>query len=601
MAHVITSRKKTTKKKSVETIKLKDINETWGAIQHANKVIKAGLSRHVIFNEDPLLITYHSLRIFSFGRKKYGPDDRESIVKQCIVILQKYGIYSNGKVEDTFHDKDKYADNTPIGHFIKYIVGLHEMPFHILSQLETQVKSNLKELLSLIAFYEADAIIISYKKGVHRREHKSKLIIDFYERCIAEKDVIIKYLINDLEDRAIIKASQDKSLKDFGLMWFEGYWDRPYKWWQYRSIEYFDYRQINVCRHRLDEVSVRDIPQMEDLYKTNKKLFYHKLKKYLSVEQIFHEIENFYIPTLPKVIERKPVFDELKKLIKARRWYAFTALALTQVEGVFSDMLYILYPQKNYSSLSTKVFAVRPHYTHEERNFDYFEYHLPFLRNSFLHSGNIKDKDFTLLSKDLIYDLHYLLRVFHVISDAHMELHKMLKKNSTEIISGIKSFNHIFGLVAEVQERSIKNSTHKELKETLKAWFDFEKDILKPSTELEDYLNLETEDFDNKLVGFFETIKAQTAYHGQELDIAAVDMKYITTNLEKIKQTHGETLSSFREEYENIMDILEFIEQYKKFLPSTSIDVVNYLADIKKRHKSNFTKLTKLKPVFHLE
>ena len=262
-------------------------------------------------------------------------------------------------------------------------------------------------------------------------------------------------------------------------------------------------------------------------------------------------------------------------------------------------MLYILYPQKKYSSLSTKVFAVRPHYKYEERNFDYFEYHLPFLRNSFLHSGTIKDKDFSLLSYDLIYDLHYLLKVFHEVSDAHMELHKMLKKNSTEIISGIKSFNHIFRLIAEVQERSKKNPTHEELKKILNEWFDFEKDILLPSTELEYYIRLETEDIDKKFTDFFEKIKIQTAYNGSEFDIAATDMKYITTNLDKIKQIHAENLSSFRGEYDNIMNILEFIGQYKKFLPNTSIEVVNYLAEIQKRHKSNFLKLQKLKPAFY--
>ena len=95
MAFVVKSSRKTIKKNSREIIKLKDINETWGALKHASKVIRAGLPMRIIFHDDPFFIAFHSLGSFSFGKRKYKIDDRESVEKQCANILGKYGIYSN--------------------------------------------------------------------------------------------------------------------------------------------------------------------------------------------------------------------------------------------------------------------------------------------------------------------------------------------------------------------------------------------------------------------------------------------------------------------------------------------------------------------------
>jgi len=46
----------------------------------------------------------------------------------------------------------------------------------------------------------------------------------------------------------------------------------------------------------------------------------------------------FYLSYLPMQNERKPPFDELEKLFKIKRWISYYCLALTQIEGLFSEM-----------------------------------------------------------------------------------------------------------------------------------------------------------------------------------------------------------------------------------------------------------------------
>lgn len=591
--------KKPTTSGSKQKVKITDIDQSYGAIRRTNALLQGGLSRNIVFSHSEYAIAFHSLDLFNFRKRTYSFAVRASIEKVCLNILKRFGIYERGKIEPAFKKKTGDEDYNPIAHFVQHIVGFHRLPVSVRGELEGMVKSNLKELLALIDEYERDRYIIDYKEGNRRNEHESKIRVDFYERCIKERDTIVKYLANDLEKRAIAKASQNEHLREFGLLWYEGYWDRPYKWWQHRSIEFFDYRKVNVCRHRLDEITVRQIPKLEVLYQKDKGGFYRILFKAVAPEMVFHEFNNYYIPVLPKVAERRPVFDEMEYLFKKKKWYGYTALALTQVEGIFSDMLDILFPNRHYSSLSTKVFAVRPYYNFEERNFDYFEYHLPKLRNSFLHSGSIGGKDFRLISYDLLYDLRYLMSVFHELNDPHIELHKILKKRTTEVITGIASLNHLLNLVAEVQSRHKKHPEHVELKSVLDEWRVFEKEVLSPSQEMEYYLSMVYNELGQKLADFYNRLKLQTQYDGAiVIDLEHMNMKTIMGSKQLIIDEIKEFSYSYNEEYKYFMDIFTLTRIYKHHLPHSSEHVTFMITEIQNKYGQDLIKLQALKEVF---
>ncbi len=580
-------------------IKIKDIDGTWGYSQKIQKLLRATLSKEIIFHPDRYIIAFHSLRLFNFRKGTYHIDNKESVEKACLKILEKFGIFKSGKLGDVFKDLQKgKTDYTPIYQFVKRIVGFNKLPGDILYSLEDTVKENLKELLQLIEQYEKDPIVINYNKGEKRNEHKTKTIVDFYLRCLHERDVIVKYLINDLENRAITKAYEDDVLSaGFTWLWYEAYWDKPYKWWQQRSIEFFDYKKINVCMHRLSEITLQEIPKLEVLYHVNKVAFYRRLKKNLPPLMIFHQIRSYYIPMLSKLAERQLPFDELEKLFKSKRWIGFTALALSQVEGVFSDMLDAIYPHKQYSSLSTKVSAVRPLYKHAERNFDYFEYHLPTLRNSFLHSGSAGGRNFKLISLDLLYDLHYLMSVFLELNDPLIELNNILKRRHEDNITGIESLNHIFYLVDAVEKRYKLHPQHIQSKEALDAWKTFEIE-LSQSYDVDYYVGNVSGDIDQRVDSFLQSIQIDLKDNGTLSDLHTLDLKTLRKNRDQVIEIIDKIGFNLSEDFNYLYNISKFTKNCNKFLPNCSKAVFDTLADIHKRHNDNFNKIEIIEPAF---
>lgn len=579
------------------TIRLKDIDGTLGGIHKIQKHLFNTVPIDLFFTQDRTIIAFHCLKHFNFKINSFQLSNKESIEKACLKVLEKCGIFDKGEIVDIFkttQPKTKPEEFNPIFQFVKYVVGFNKLPVDLYYELEDKVKSNLKELLNLINKYESDETIIEYNKTEKNRAgHLGKTKIDFYKRCLKERDTIIKYLTFELKKRVIIKAKQDDFLPaGFSWLWYEEYWDRPYKWWQYRSIEFFDYERINVCRHRLLEIYLKEIPDYEQLYAQNKAKFYKLLNNKVGPEKIFHYI-NHHLKDIPILSERIPIFIELKLLLKSRKWFGFTALALSQIEGIFTDMLYIMYPKEKYSSLSTKVSSVRPHYKNEERNFDYFEYYLPLLRNSFLHAGSIQNRDFKLLSFDLLYDLNYILGVVEELNDPYIELHNILKRGHIDAITGIESFNHLFTLLSKVKDRYDKNNDRPELKDELDKWVSFEMDM-QNNAEIDFYISNLNSDIDERIKNLLQGIYIADL----ECNLHNMPTKDLKSNFEKIKEIINRIGFNLKEDFDYILSVEKFIQSYRAYLPNCSEDVNNVIADIKKRNVESFKKIHILKPAF---
>lgn len=589
---------KAKKRLVVPKIKTKDIQQNVGSINEAGPIIRDRLSKEIIFQTDESIIAYHSLTFFDIQKDKYSADNKQSIESQCAFLLGKFGIYKEGKKRATRDDKQKEKTN-PIQDFITDVVGFHRLPSQIMSELEWKVKRDLKQLLTLIRKYESNQVIIDYKKGERRPEHHSKTVIDFYERCTAERQNITDYLINYLEDRVLTKATQDPWMRqNLTFLMFENYRDFPYKWWQPRSIEYFDYEKINPYRHRLDNFSIKEIDEMEELFTSDKKKFYKNLKSHITPLQVFDQFKTYYFRLFSKLQEREPVFNELSYLMKSKKWYSFTALALTQVEGIFSDMLYILYPKKRYSSLSTKVFAVRPFYDLAESSFDYFEYYLPVLRNSFLHSGSIANKNFEYLSYDLLYDLYFLITIYGELKDPHIELNNFLRKDSSRNIFELKDFNHIFKLIDKVEERAKHNPSHKEFQETIDAWYSYERTVLVPSAEMYYWANEMNSSIDKNIDNFFDQLSDLMSRKGVNINVADETAQSLKKNVFIICEALSEEAYYLQQDYESLMNNHIFLKQYKKYLPATPKEDMDLLKHIDIRTKEKFAKLLLLKDTF---
>lgn len=163
------------------------------------------------------------------------------------------------------------------------------------------------------------------------------------------------------------------------------------------------------------------------MYKSNKLQFYKQYFKKTKFDQHFNTIE-YYSHHLPIHQDRKLVINELKALSKLKRWVAFYAVILPQIEGVFTEMKNIIQDENSSTDgLSRKVKTVSKYLT-EDSFFDYCQYELPTLRNRFSHLG--REDEYMLNSYDLLVDLAYLYRLFSELDDPYLKVYKLIKKKS---------------------------------------------------------------------------------------------------------------------------------------------------------------------------
>ncbi|MDR3695912.1 hypothetical protein [Mucilaginibacter sp.] len=585
-------------------IKLADLDQTYGSIRKIREHILESVPENLFLSDEKMDIVYHTLKEFNF-KKAIKWNDLPAIEKACVSILNKTGWYINGKLDPELRSEDRLVYD-PITHYFEEVLGFTKLPVITFRDLEIKVRLDLRGVLSLIERYENKEEYVRdfLETGVKRGEHEGKIRLDFYERCRKERDEIVKHLSKGLVNRAIYRSRSDTLMSNTSLRWFEEYRDRPYQWGRVRSIQYFDYEKIDVFRHRIDDLTVRNIRPLEKLYNQKKyKAFYKEVRKYLSPDEIFNQIFNYYIPRNLKVLDRKPVFEELAYLLKKKRWYGFTALALTQVEGIFSDMLAVITPKTKHSSLSNKVFAIRPYFNYYDSAFDYFEYILPRVRNRFLHSGTITGRDFEIIAYDLLYDLHFLLKAFLQANDNQIKLMNMLNEDTLKQIGSIHDFLELFKILDELQKRLKQNPDSKELAEILFRWTGFEQSNLKDSGNLEHFAG----DILNRLniitSKFYDTIFANTAYSASQINLAKMTSKEVRDNIESIKEILKDTTYFFKDQLQEIVNMHNFLKLHEKHLPSFPTIENKLLKDLLKNEKNNMNvaKLNLIAPIFELK
>jgi hypothetical protein len=216
------------------------------------------------------------------------------------------------------------------------------------------------------------------------------------------------------------------------------------------GLEQLDHERINTCRHRLLELPVTIGSELANLYARGEKVsFYRRLHRHVSPATVFSDIQRS-ARAIPEVSGRGPIFDELEYLYRRRRWLAFYALCLPQVEGIFSEMLRVAEPLKTTNgALPEKVRRLRRFYRFHKSSFDYFEHHLPLRRNRFSHSG--KEDDVWSGSQDLLHDLRFLLEVFSELEVPLVTLRRIIQRRAPSDFDGIADFNTFFDLLEAVK------------------------------------------------------------------------------------------------------------------------------------------------------
>jgi len=425
-------------------IRLSDHGNTNRDSLDIQKKIRENLIKEFFDFQDFQTLQFEALRQINEVRRsvKNQPD---SIIRAIDIVISHFNfpktVLNKLNKQNQFVPIKPKKEETNVDLFNYWILGFDTTPYQELQYLKNSVESHLRFISGLIGKYENETFIQLYNTDKKNPgDNFERMLLDFYKRCLRERDLILDYYLNRMHDRAIYKASAKLGFNSFAFN--TPFNDFPYKSWVIYRDEYFDYEMINSAAHRCYDISAGD--ELEELYHTNKQRFYNKLFKIKPLSEIFIKID-FYYDHIPHKNDRKSIFLELKKLFRARRWLAFFALALPQVEGLFTEMLSTVSPDDKGKSLSEKVKKVRPAYILSEAYFDYYQYMITDLRNKFAHTGH--ETDLKLKCYDLLTDLEHILQVYYELDHPMIKIKRLIKQRNPNDFVGYKEFSQFFELV----------------------------------------------------------------------------------------------------------------------------------------------------------
>lgn len=426
----------------INKIKISSLDDKSSTARNVYDKIIDHLIPDYIFSESSSALAYHALNAFNF-RRKIGFNNEDSIQDACAHLIKKLGF--------------SISNQNVIDYFIENILGFNKLPYIEKKRITNVVIDDLRNLSEIILKYEQIEFIQSYKqKKIVPRNQKQRMFLEFYERCLKEKNEIINYLINGIDQRAI----ENSKIEVLGLTGslISSLNDRPYKYNNIRNQNYYDFDNIDEFRHRLDytDVLLRDVSSYKVLYERDKKdQFYEKLSKVLSPKDIFTRLSSEY-KTLPHLNDRLEIINELKTIYDGKYWYAFYALILPQVEGVFTLMCKLFESKASDKSLPDKVTAMREFYEYSEHHFDYFEFILPVRRNKFTHIG--KDDDIEIKSLDLLYDLYYIINVYKSLDHPLIEFSNFISHKPSSQIKNIDELSRFTSICNRLKNKGLVNN-----------------------------------------------------------------------------------------------------------------------------------------------
>ena len=324
----------------------------------------------------------------------------------------------------------------------------------------------------------------------------------------------------------------------------------------YLASSYFDYEKINLIANKTGDLPVDNSVKLEKLYDKNKAAFYRHLFKKHTPAQIWQELK-YYLQHVPLKSDRKPIFDELDKLYKRKSWIGFYALALTQIEGLFSEMYNILNPSAatNRKALPDKVEYARKYHEMSQYYFDYYQYHIPKLRNKFMHYGF--EEDYKLKCFDLLFDLRHLLKTFTELDNPLIKINKIHLKRRYEDFINYSDFANYFELL-----NGLTAQQKIEIQDRINS---FEKEFLLEYCNAE-YVCLEiVQELPVVMERFLQNNKDRLSRHGKSFDFGE-------RNIEKLKKVFAEN----KELSDTISDCFDFNRKETEALVSYNIFLCNY-------------------------
>jgi hypothetical protein len=553
----------------VKSIKLSQVAHTRAGFSKFGQDLLSGLGEDLFEIYDKQELLFRILNQVSPINKSLKKEDL-SIEKACEKIIKALGLDKVAHIIslNPSRKQKEIKEESYTHRFCNYIIEIENPPAPIYKELLLLVNKDLYEISDLIKWYEKQPVIAAYlKKGDLPKSHEDKVVYDYYKRCISERIIILDYQLYGVKKRAIQKA---KKLP----VWLFRYRDRPYSFGDLFSEPHFDYLRIDRSVHRVDNLEFDYSEDMQTLYEADRSKFYRIYFKRTPAQKHFDEFK-FYLDKLPLANSRDLIFDELIKLFKGQRWISFYALALPQVEGLFSEMCNAIDPEKQHGqkSLPQKVDLVRPYHNMSKYYFDYYQYFIPIQRNRFAHTGY--DEDFKIKSFDLLLDLSHLLKIFYELKNPLVAINKLHKQRNYEDFVTVKEFSNYFNLINGLKDKQRDNIQTQIV--------NFEKDFLVKDCGL-DYICYQLfEDLPKQLKDFIDNIESNFKARDKEIEFLKLKRNGIDALLKDEKRfKFMDNCFIYKYDlYETLEIYSVFINCFTKQLPSLNDDLKKQLTKLK--------------------
>lgn len=547
MALIATPKKKPRK----NFVRLKSIGTKWRDVRLFRDDLFNRVGDRLFYIPDKVQFLYEVLKEIHPVNKGLKPNP-QSIEDACEKVMIHFGFHKLKALSVKEHrDQKNGIPESSTDQFMKSVLMIERVPYSEFYTLNSYVKGDLLRINELINWYEGEPCIRRFMaKAEVPTDLEERTKFDFYQRCVRERGVIISFQLNSLKKRVLAKVQAYSQL--LGALVLHDRYDRPYKFARPEALSYFDCREMDLAKHRLNKFYIDEVDDMVAMYRANKPRFYRTYFKRIPWRDIFRDCLT-HLQYLPLGNDRVPIFKELLSLFKGRRWMAFYALGLPQVEGLFSEMCDAINPNgdHNKQGLSKKVFAIRSHYNDYFDNLDYYQYHIPLQRNRFAHTGH--DEDFQLKSYDLIVDLEQVLTVFSDLNHPFVKVIRLHKRKNTQDFSSLEQFVEYFNLI-----ESLNSKQREKLAGDI---LNFETAFLGASTEMIYMAKEVSDNFLTEFNAFVEDVNNNFQYRGTAFDLSDTNQAKIES-LAKVDDIRSLLITMFT--YPN--DHLDKLIDYYHFL-----------------------------------
>lgn len=529
-------------------IKLKDYKLDTIDAHDISEILNSKIPIEDCFSLSSSELCYKALKHFNFKKLESNP---VSISKYCQIVLDQTKILRNS--------------DDPITYFLAIFMGVGKHMLKIKSRLEQQARKHLIQVEDILDFYQTLPFIIKFQSEPSKpTSNDERMQLEFYKRAIAKKNEIIEYIIHGSlrkakEKSVLTKSERPENLKEMYEQ-FDFHEDFPYTELLYPtrkmvyalSLEKIDFRLINPLRNKMEWIDQKYFDAKEYTQVINAG-FTKKIKAIA-----FFDVLLLCLRGLPVIKEREQIFLEMEYLFKKKKWNALYALALPQVEGIFTEMLSMTDNKKPKNSLTDKANSIRKYYEYSHYTMDYYEFTLANLRNRFSHTGKVenpKEKCYHLLM-----DIQYLLDICIDLDTPITKLSKLIKEGCKEM-KHIGKFAGFLNLIDEI-DKAKKLSTVKTMAE------DFMYNQVLKHIDLKTMLKKLEKDFVRFAKEFDTSIYTLMYKHNPApfdiLSMQIKDIKPLTSLMEK-EMNHIPIMVSDR--YKLLVNTSEFLTKFPKFFP----------------------------------